>query len=214
MDLNAKVEALTKSITELASELREKENIPQDRIAAIETEIATKSEQLDDLLAEKRDKEIDAKLRELDERLKSFNQEQAKTKAAAILAGVQDKTRANAVKAVGVYNEDNFLKALVERRHGDTDAAEFVKAVLGTSDLTGQAIVPNNFVAGLVEALDLENPYRGLFEVVNGVSGSGVDIPYEITAVTSALLQGAYGSNKDIRDFSFNVATATLYTIN
>lgn len=213
MDLNQKVEALTKSITELASELRDKSDIPQDRITAIEAEIAVKSEQLDDLLAEKKDREIEAKLRELDERLKSFNQEQAKTKAAAILAGVADKTRANSVKAVGVYNENNFLKALVERRRGDQDAVEYVKAVLGTSDATGQAIVPNNFVAGLVEALSLTNIYRELFEVVPGVTGAGVDIPYEVTAVTAALLQGAYGSNKDIRDFSFNVATATLYTI-
>lgn len=213
MDLNQKVEALTKSITELASELRDKADIPQDRITAIEAEIAVKSEQLDDLLAEKKDREIEAKLRELDERLKSFNQEQAKTKAAAILAGVADKTRTNHVKAVGVYNENNFLKALVERRRGDQDAVEYVKAVLGTSDATGQAIVPNNFVAGLVEALGLTNIYRELFEVVPGVTGAGVDIPYEVTSVTAALLQGAYGSNKDIRDFSFNVATATLYTI-
>jgi HK97 family phage major capsid protein len=40
-----------------------------------------------------------------------------------------------------------------------------------------------------------------------------VNVPYEATAVTAALVQGAYGSNKDIRDFSFATATATLYTI-
>jgi HK97 family phage major capsid protein len=40
-----------------------------------------------------------------------------------------------------------------------------------------------------------------------------VDIPYEVTAISAALLQGAYGSNKDIRDFQFGRATATLYTI-
>jgi len=88
-----------------------------------------------------------------------------------------------------------------------------VKAVLGTSDATGAAVVPNNFVASLVPAIALANPYRGVFEAVTGVTGAGVDIPYEVTEVTSALLQGAYGSNKDVRDFSFGVATATLYTI-
>ena len=41
----------------------------------------------------------------------------------------------------------------------------------------------------------------------------GVNIPYSITAVTAALLQGANGSNKDIRDYSYASATATLYTI-
>jgi len=213
VDLNTKVEALTASITELASELKDKSEIPADRITAIETEITVKSAQLDDLLAEKREKAVEAKLKELDDRLSQFNRRDAETKATAILAGVQDKVRSNHIKAVGQYNEENFLKALVNRRFGDQDAVEFVKGVLGTSDATGQALVPNNFVAGLVEALSLSNPYRDVFEVVDGINGAAVDIPYSVTAITAALLQGAYGSNKDIRDFSFNQATATLYTI-
>ena len=212
-ELDRKVEALTNSLTELASELKDKAEIPADRIEYIEAEITVKSKQLDDLLAEKRQGEIDKKLKELDDRLSQFNRRDAETKAAAILAGVQSKTRSNAIKAVGEYNEEHFLKALVQRRLGDQDAIEFVKGVLGTSDATGQALVPNNFVAGLVEALSLSNPYREVFEVVDGVQGAAVDIPYSVTAVTAALLQGAYGSNKDIRDFSFNQATATLYTI-
>jgi HK97 family phage major capsid protein len=212
-ELDRKVEALTASITDLASELRDKSDIPADRIDAIEAEIAVKSSQLDDLIAEKKDKQIEAKLADLDDRLKSFNQAQARTKAMAIMAGVQEQTRSNHVKAVGVYNEENFLKALVNRRQGDQDAVEFVKSVLGTSDATGQAIVPNNFVADLVTQLSADNIYRGLFEVVDGVQGVGVDIPYEVTGITAALLQGAYGSNKDVRDFSFDQATATLYTI-
>jgi HK97 family phage major capsid protein len=212
LDLNQKVEALTASLTELASELKDKSDIPADRIDAIEAEIATKSKQLDDLLDEKRQGEIDKKLKELDERLGQFNRRDAETKAAAILAGVQDKVRSNHVKSVGKYTEDNFLSALVNRRTGDTDAAEFVKSVLGTSDATGLAITPNNFVAQLVDQLSLENPYRAVFDVVNVGAGS-VDIPYVTTAVTAALLQGAYGSNKDIRDFSFGQATATLYQI-
>ena len=213
MDLNQQVEALTASITELASELRDKQDIPQDRIESIEAEITTKSAQLDDLFAKKREQEVDKKLTELDERLKAFNTSNARTKATAILAGVQDQQRSHAVKAIGEYNENNFLKALVDRRQGSPEAYEFVKAVLGTTDATGQAIVPNNFVASLVEALTLSNPYRGVFEVVDGLTANGVDIPYEITAITAALLQGAYGSNKDVRDFQFAVATATLYSI-
>jgi HK97 family phage major capsid protein len=213
VDLNQQVEALTASITALASELRDKSEIPEDRVTAIEAEIEAKSAQLDDLYAKKREQEVDKKLAELDDRLKAFNTAQAKTKAAAIMAGVQDQQRAHAVKAVGEYNENNFLKALVDRRLGNLEAAEFVKSVLGTSDATGQAIVPNNFVSSLVEALSLANPYRTRFEVVDGLTTNGVDIPYEITAITAALVQGAFGSNKDVRDFSFAVATATLYSI-
>ena len=212
-ELDRKIEALTGSLTELASELKDPTEIPEDRIAAIEAEISTKSAQLDDLYAEKRQKELDAKIAQLDDRIKAFSVDNAKTKAAAILAGVNDQARSRGIKAVGQYNEDNFLKALVNRRFGDQDAVEFVKSVLGTSDATGQAIVPNNFVAQLVEALTVSNPYRGVFEVVDGVQGAAVDIPYEITAITAALLQGAYGSNKDVRDFSLGQATVTLYQI-
>ena len=48
-ELDRKVEALTNSLTELASELKDKAEIPADRIEYIEAEITTKSKQLDDL---------------------------------------------------------------------------------------------------------------------------------------------------------------------
>lgn len=211
-EIDRKAEELRKQLTDLATELRDKSDIGLDRIAAIQEEIATKSAALDELENEKRAQSVDAKLAELDERLKAFTRQSAQSKASAILAGAAQANEP-ATKAVGRYSEVNFLSALVGRRYGDTDAQEFVKAVLGTSVATGQAIVPNNFVADLVSALSLVNIYRDSFEVVSGVTSAGVDIPYEVTAVTSALLQGAYGSNKDVRDFSFNRATATLYTI-
>ena len=213
MDLNQKIEALTASITSLATEVQDKTDIPEDRIEAIEAEINVKSAQLDALIEEKRQKEVDAKLKELDERMKSFNQAQARVKASAILAGVADTVRSHSIKSVGIYNENNFLSAIANRRNGDTDAQEFVKAVLGTSAATGGALVPGNFVSTLVEQVALVNPYRDLFNVVEVNAGTGVNIPYEITAVTAALVQGAYGSNKDVRDFAFASATATLYQI-
>ncbi len=213
MDLNQKIEALTASITALASEVQDKADIPEDRLEAIETEITVKSAQLDALIEEKRQKSVDAKLAELDDRMKAFNQSQARVKASAILAGVQDTVRSHAVKAVGQYTETNFLSAIVNQRRGDQDAQEFVKAVLGTSAATGGALVPGNFVSTLVEQVALVNPYRDLFNVVEVNSGTGVNIPYELTAITAALLQGAYGSNKDVRDFTFASATATLYQI-
>lgn len=209
-DLDVKAEALTAQIRELATELKEKDNLPMDRMSAIEGEIAAKSAALDSLEAEKREREVDARLAALDDRLKSFTRTTAQTKASAILAGVSDKP---VMKSFGIYNENNFLASLVDQRRGDPDAREFVKSVLGTSDATGQAIVPNNFVAGLVDQLALKNVYRQVFDFIPVTNGSAVDVPYVVTAYTAALLQGAYGSNKDIRDFSFNQATATLYQI-
>ena len=210
-DLDRKAEALKSELRDLATELRDKDDLPADRMTAIEAEITAKSAALDKIEAEQRDRELDARLASLDDRLKSFTVAQSKTKAAAILAGVD--TKSHQVKALGEYNEDSWLKALVMRTKGDLDAQQFVKSVLGTSDATGQAIVPNNFVGGLVDQLALKNIYRQLFEVVQVNNGSAVDVPYVVTAYTAALLQGAYGSNKDVRDFAFNQATATLYTI-
>ncbi len=207
-----KAEALVAEITELATELRDKSDIPLDRIQAIEEAITVKSAALDKIQAEARAEKVEKQLAELDDRLKAFTRTEARSKASAILSGAHLGGEAS-VKSVGRYNEVNFLSALVERRHGDTDAQEFVKAVLGTSAATGQAIVPGNFVSTLVEQIAANNIYRDLFNVVSGVSGAGVNIPYETTAITAALLQGAYGSNKDVRDFGFASATATLYTI-
>ncbi len=147
--MDPRIEALQKEIRDLAAEVIDKTDMPLDRVEAIEAEIGIKAAALDKIEAENKSKAVEAKLAELDERFKAFARTDARTKASAILAG------ANAVDPglvkIGKYSNENFLSALVNRRIGDTDAQEFVKAVLGTTDATGQAIVPNNFVAGLVE---------------------------------------------------------------
>jgi HK97 family phage major capsid protein len=207
-----KVAQLKTEITDLATELRDKSNIPLDRIESIEDEISLKSSALDDLVREERIERVEAQAVALGDQFKAYTRGNAQLKASAILSGA-NAIPMDSTKSVGRYNENNFLSALIERKNGDTDAQEFVKAVLGTATATGLAIVPNNFVAGLVTQIAANNIYRELFNVVDGVTGAAVDIPYEVTAITAALLQGAYGSNKDIRDFSFARATATLYTI-
>jgi HK97 family phage major capsid protein len=206
-----KVDAIKKEIVDLATELRDKSDIPLDRVNAIQAEITVKSSEIDDLMTQARVEEAESKIGDLEAKVASWTRQSAQGKAAAILAGVP--TNDQPTKSVGRYSEVNFLSALTAQRQGDTDAQQFVKAVLGTSSATGTAIIPNNFVAGLVDQIAANNIYRDLFNVVTGVTGAGVDIPYEITAITAALLQGAYGSNKDVRDFAFARATATLYTI-
>src|SRR5262245_14034566 len=135
------------------------------------------------------------------------------SKAAAILAGVQYE-RGDALQAYGDnYDGEPFLAVVKAARRGDPEANAYVKAVLGTSDATGQAIVPNNFVAGLAEIARTRNVFRGLMQVNTGIRAAAVDQPYELTGITKALLQGAYGSNKDIRYYQFGQAPAQLYTI-
>ena len=200
---------LQKELMDLATELRDKD-ISDDRVEAIENEITTKSAKLDELKATRKQEEVEGRIKALDDQMKAFMRERAQGKASAILGNGGSP---EPIKAIGPYNQVNWLSSLINRRLGDTDAQNFVKAVLGTSSATGTAIIPANFVAGLVEQLALVNPYRGVFAVNTGVTGAGVNIPYETTSITAALLQGAYGSNKDIRDWSFGSATATLYTI-
>src|SRR5689334_11882763 len=106
---------------DLAAELRDKSDLPADRVAAIEEEITVKSAAIDDLLAEKRQSELESKIAEMDDRLKSFTitaaRANAQSKAAAIMAGASNTVQA--VKSVGRYSETNFLSALTERLKGD-----------------------------------------------------------------------------------------------
>ena len=123
-------------------------------------------------------------------------------KAAAILAGAyrQDDDDHGALKA---YTGEPFLRALSEARRGNYDSHQALKGVLGTSTASGLAILPNNFVAGIVEFAGAENVYRQVMNFQGGFLGAGVDIPYDIDDIEAALLQGAYGSNKDVRDHHF-----------
>lgn len=121
--------------------------------------------------------------------------------------------------------QNGWLKALwMARTQGspkDWDALEQtgLKATVGDSGANGQYIIPNNFVSQVVEIAKARNIYRGLLDVVDGVRGKAVDIPYELddASLQRAIGQGgealSYGSNKDTRDFTLASATATLFTI-
>lgn len=231
MSDTARLEELTAEVISLAGELKNKADMPKDRLDAIQAEITAKSAQIDALEADKAQRDLASKVADMEDRLKAFSTGSAK--AAAIMAGTGTKA-----SAIFDLDRPGFLtKAVMGARSGSPDAIAFLasyergaggkgfvfahdddairaaKGVLGTSDATGQSIVPNNAVAALETLNAQANIYRNLMNVVTGVRGAGVDIPYEVTAIGDALLQGAYGSNKDVRDFSFGQATATLYTI-
>ena len=209
--LDQRIEEMTVGIKALAAEMTDKQNIGLDRIKAIEDEITRRDGELEELLTAKRAEETETRIKALESR---FSEARVGSKAAAILSGATVAGEAHgASKAFGQWSETNFLSALVAAKGGDPDAHAFLKAVLGTSAATGLSIVPNNFVSSVVEWASSGNIYRGLMNVVPGVQGAGVDIPYERDEIIAALKQGAYGSNKDVRDFGFGEATATLYTL-
>jgi HK97 family phage major capsid protein len=153
----------------------------------------------------------------LNESVNRLTAEVMATKAALINANGR---ASNAAILAGADYADNggtkaysFLQAIADRAKGDPDAGQYVKAVLGTSQATGLAVVPNNWVAALVAQVATLSPWRNLINFTSIGAGAAVDIPYEITGITAALVQGAYGSNKDNRDESFARATATLYQL-
>lgn len=235
-ELDTKIESLTASVKSLAVELADKKSLPADRLTAIEGELTTQANLLEELHAQKAQADLLSRVSDLESSVsKAFATSSPAAKAAAILTGAHETkafiggydlartgglTKAILDSSQGGAEAQAFLSTLERGASGrgvrlghDEDVIKAMKGVLGTSDATGQSIVPNNFVAGLETLSAQANIYRRLMTVVPGVRGAGVDIPYEDTAIGNALLQGAYGSNKDIRDFSFGQATATLYTI-
>lgn len=153
----------------------------------------------------------------LDEQISRLAEEVRQTKAALINSG--GRYSSSQILAGAEYDDGagtGFLKAIASWRT-DPESAQYIKAVLGTSAATGQAIIPNNFVAAVNQIASAQNVWRRILNVVTGIRGKGVDLPYELTATEAAMLQGgaaqSFGSNKDIRDFTLASATATLYTI-
>src|SRR6185369_10567344 len=120
-----RVDAIRKSITDLATELRDKSDLPLDRVTSLQAEIATKSAEIDAIMEEERHEQVDAKLNDLEAKMAAWTRQTAQGKAAAILAGAPAPS--TSTKSVGRYNEINFLSALVNVQKGDTDAQEFVK---------------------------------------------------------------------------------------
>ena len=57
------------------------------------------------------------------------------------------------------------------------EAAARVKAVLGTSDATGGALVPGNTVAGITERAATRNVFRQAMNVVTGIRGDVSTFP-------------------------------------
>lgn len=215
-DLDRRVEELTTQIMHLAGEVKSKTDMPADRVHNIEAEIQRLDGELEGLLGEKRQKLVEDRIGALESRLSEFK---PSSKAAAILAGAAGE-KATTI-SVGGYSEKNFLTALADAFKGNPQAWQYLtavdpnfsgKAVLGTSNATGLSIVPNNFVAELEAIASAGNIYRRIMNVVSGVTGNGVDIPYETDDTYTANIS-SYGSNKTVVDFNFGEATATLYTI-
>jgi HK97 family phage major capsid protein len=220
-ELDTRIEALTASVTTLAEQVQGKADMPKDRYDSIKAELAAQSESLEEVLEEKRQTEISGDLEALKARMdEAFR---PASKAAAILAGASGSQVSDEAPF------GTFLKALwvANKYPSPSNWAAFeqiagpdaMKATVGDTDANGGYIIPNNFVAQVVEICQGRNIYRQIMNVVPGVRGNGVDIPYELDDSSLQRAQGqggesrSYGSNKDTRDFTLGSATANLFPL-
>lgn len=86
------------------------------------------------------------------------------------------------------------------------------KATVGDTDAAGGYLVPNPVVADINLQATAPRSVVDLFDNVNGVRGSSVDIPWEQEAIARAVI-AAPGETKENSDFIVNNYNATLYTL-
>ena len=120
---------------------------------------------------------------------------------------------ANSPRLAGSYAAMDAAKAKLDdwgAHWADPDPA--AKATVGDTDAAGGYLVPNAVVGAINEQATPRRSVVDLFDVVNGVRGSSVDVPYEQDATARAVIALA-GQTKENSNFITGAYTATLYTL-
>jgi HK97 family phage major capsid protein len=86
------------------------------------------------------------------------------------------------------------------------------KATVGDTDAAGGYLVPNPVVADINLQATAPRSVVDLFDIVNGIRGSSVDIPWEQEVIARAVI-ALPGATKENSNFIVNNYTATLYTL-
>jgi HK97 family phage major capsid protein len=219
VDLEERIKALQESIKTLGEKMQP--GIDPDEFTSLKAAVEKDREELLPLLKQQRDAEIERERVAIKANVDELMRRQSRVDDL-------DDDPVNAGSGTKAFSEGAngvWLKALYEaKKSGDPDAWQRLrqtglKATVGDSGAAGQYIIPNNFVSSVVTIQTARSIYRRLFDVVNGVRGKAVDIPYELndSSLQRAIGQGgetlSYGSNKDIRDFTLGSVTASLFTI-
>ena len=169
-----------------------------------------------------REAEAEARLRQLESDLSSIR---TPSKASLIGPGVPPGGRddskyffatlasANSMKLAGSIEAMNEAKASLEGMGSFWQAPDpAAKATVGDTDAAGGYLVPNPVVADINLQATAPRSVVDLFDNVNGVRGSAVDIPWEQEAISRAVI-ALPGATKENSNFIVNNYTATLYTL-
>lgn len=194
--------------------------VPQDEWDSHKAAVKDASEKIEALLAAEEKRRQESELAEIKAFVdKQMQAERRRESRAGELGGPDDEHALKAFESqMPVVGAGKWLKALYEaRKMGSPEAWQTLKATVGDTDANGGYIIPNNFVYQVIEVAKARNIYRQLLDVIPGVRGNAVDIPFEVddSSLQRAIGQGgevySYGSNKDTRDFTLSSATATLF---
>ena len=120
---------------------------------------------------------------------------------------------ANSNRLSGSYDASIAAKARLDE-WGSTwqDPDPAAKATIGDTDAAGGYLVPGAVVGAINEQATARRSVVDLFDVVNGIRGSSVDVPYEQDTTARAVIALA-GQTKENSDFITGAYNATLYTL-
>ena len=110
------------------------------------------------------------------------------------------------------WGVEGYTKADPDSVIGDGYTDGWSKDTLGTTNASGGFIVPNAALTTLIEQSTAPRSVVDLFTTINGVRGTAVQIPFENSATTRAIVVAA-GVTKENQDFIVGAYTATLYTL-
>jgi len=191
-----------------------------EKVAELETNWTALKDQINELQRAENARQADAKASTLMTQMEEFLANQRTPSKALLIGGGRS----------GVQADTNFFAALAQARSRDAEMQAIgkarledmgsswqgvhpdSKATVGDSDAAGGYLVPNNVVADIELQAQPGRTVVNLFTVVNGVRGSGVDLPWEDTADTRAVI-AAPGAPKENSNFLVGNYTATLYTL-
>jgi HK97 family phage major capsid protein len=191
------------------------------KVAELETNFAEIRDKINDLQRVENERQSNAKADALMGQMEDFLRNQRTPSKAGVIGGgpVSSGT-----------SDSNFFAALAQARSRDyqtqatgkarleamgshyADVPSESKATLGDTDAAGGYLVPNNVVTDIELQAQPGRTVVDLFNVVNGIRGTGVDIPWEDTADARASIV-APGTTKENSNFIVGNYTATLYTL-
>ena len=129
----------------------------------------------------------------------------------AFLAGILMSRSGDAEEQAAGKAMLRELGVTKERAWGEGGYIGDAKATLGTSDATGQYIVPNNIVDEFIRPAMFKSSFSQITTSITGVTSNGVDIPFRhYDQVPTRATVAAFGTTKENKDLAYLGYTATM----